>query len=493
VATLAVLWWGALSFGAVYRWASVPLLAACAVLGGVALLRPDRRMDASLRRLAAAMAVVALAIAVQLVPLAPDALRWLTPETERLLQRYALAFAASPSPPFHSLSIAPEATLSAWLAFAALSLLLLGTACSLKRSEIGSLVTGVATLGVVLALVGLAQQAMWNGKIYGFWTPIERGESFGPFVNRNHFAGWMLMGIPLVLGYCYGRVVKDMQHVAPEWRARLVWLASAGASRAVLAGFAVGVMSISLAVTFSRSGILGLVFAIALFGWWVAAHRGPAMRRGLAALYLGAVILVAFGSVGAGALFSRFSERQLETISGRLPAWADAWQIARRFPLAGTGLNTYGVATLFYQQADPEHHYTEAHNDYLQLLAEGGLLVCVPAAVSIGLLAATVRRRFRETSPAGADYWVRVGAVTGLLAMAFQELGEFSLQIPGNAVFFAVLAGIALRSPSTREDASGPARGKRRSGRLRQATASLAAARRAKAAGFEAKPRLGFD
>src|SRR4029077_10276375 len=107
------------------------------------------------------------------------------------------------------------------------------------------------------------------------------------------------------------------------------------------------------------------------------------------------------------------------------------------------GLNTYGVATLFYQQHDLAQYYAQAHNDYLQLAAEGGLLLLVPAAACVVAFITAVRRRFKEeTSTSG--YWVRVGAVTGLAAIALQETVEFSLQMPGNAVLFAVLCGIAL-------------------------------------------------
>ncbi len=143
----------------------------------------------------------------------------------------------------------------------------------------------------------------------------------------------------------------------------------------------------------------------------------------------------------------------------------------------GTGLNTYGAATLFYQTVEPTTHFAEAHNDYLQLLepfspprsgrlqpacggppkgghytlvktalAEGGALVCIPAALVVLAFAWTVHRRFREVSVEGSDYWIRIGAVTGILAIALQETSDFSLQMPGNAVLFTVLLAIAVRS-----------------------------------------------
>src|SRR5204862_179410 len=83
-------------------------------------------------------------------------------------------------------------------------------------------------------------------------------------------------------------------------------------------------------------------------------------------------------------------------LDARRGAWTDALDVSARFPLTGTGLNTYGVATILYQRHDLEHHYEQAHNDYLQLMAEGGVLLAVPAALCLGVFAHTVRRRFRE-------------------------------------------------------------------------------------------------
>ena len=93
-------------------------------------------------------------------------------------------------------------------------------------------------------------------------------------------------------------------------------------------------------------------------------------------------------------------------------------------------------------------HFAEAHNEYLQLAAEGGVLVCVPIVAALVVFVAGVRRRFREAPKDGTTYWLRVGAVIGLLCIALQSLVEFSLQMPGNAVLFALLAAIAIhRSP----------------------------------------------
>ena len=77
------------------------------------------------------------------------------------------------------------------------------------------------------------------------------------------------------------------------------------------------------------------------------------------------------------------------------------------------------------------------------------MLLGLPAIVCIGTFVALVRRRFVEETSTSA-YWLRVGAVTALMAIALQETVDFSLQMPGNAALFAVICGMALhRAPVT--------------------------------------------
>ena len=71
-------------------------------------------------------------------------------------------------------------------------------------------------------------------------------------------------------------------------------------------------------------------------------------------------------------------------------------------------------------------------------------MLAVLALSAIVIVVTQIRARFGQEGPAHTSFWIRTGAVGGLVAIGFQEIVEFSLQIPGNAVLFAVLLGIAL-------------------------------------------------
>jgi O-antigen ligase len=104
---------------------------------------------------------------------------------------------------------------------------------------------------------------------------------------------------------------------------------------------------------------------------------------------------------------------------------------------------------LRYQTTLRDTPFQEAHNDYLQVVVEGGLLIAAPAALALWLLVHAIRRRFTMHQDDGMSYWLRAGAVTGLVAIGLQSLVEFSLQMPGNAVFCVVLMAIAMhKSPA---------------------------------------------
>ena len=313
-------------------------------------------------------------------------------------------------------------------------------------------------LGVVVALIDLMQRASGSDVVYGFWyPPPSKGSRSAPFINRNHTAGWLLMALSLSAGYFAGGLARGLRGVKPGWRHRIVWLSSRDASATVLTCFAISVMAISIVATASRSGSVGLALVIVVFGWWVARRQPSASRKTIAFAYLLAVLLAAISLGGIGILAGRFYGTSWSNLDGRLDVWRDTMRIVRDFPLTGTGLNTYGIGMLHYQTVQDGSQYIESHNDYLQILAEGGLLLGLPVLLAILFFIREVWRRFREGADDTATYWVRAGAVTGLCAIAVQEMSDFTLQMPGAAALFVVLAAIAIhRPPPTRSEMRSP-------------------------------------
>ncbi|HEX6211616.1 MAG TPA: O-antigen ligase family protein [Methylomirabilota bacterium] len=464
-AAFALIVWGTLAFGAVYDWAYTPLATGAALVGLGALLQAVRRgrLHASDGLLLSMLALIALGALLQVVPLPRSVRLAVSPATEVYFREhdpvYRLAYEARRSSaavlgllapaglPPRPLSLNTGATLRAVGLLIAFALLLAGLIRTFHRTGIRRFARWLIAFGVLVALIGIVQKAVLGDhafggmKIYGFWEPTYKLTTpFGPFVNKNHFAGWMLLVLPLALGYFAG-LAEDGIRRGAGWRERLLWLSSEGGGQAQLLAIAIAVMTLSLLMTLSRSGVAGLAVAVAITTLTAAGTLASVRARlGLvASLVLLMAIVVQWSSVNLSARFDSVPE----AVALRVHAWRDAASIIRDFPLTGTGLNTYGAATLKYQTGDRTLHFREAHNDYLQVAAEGGLLLGLPAAVALFAFARLVWRRFRAAEDDRLTYWVRVGAVTGLVAIAVQSFVEFSLQMPGIACLAVTLAAMA--------------------------------------------------
>ena len=205
-----------------------------------------------------------------------------------------------------------------------------------------------------------------------------------------------------------------------------------------------GIAAAGLVVTYTTSGIFnfahGAIAMLAAFSYWQL-RFGWHWPAPIALV----VVLVALQWAGRDAALERFVADN-QSIGMRLDIWRMSADIVRDFPLLGTGLNTFGQASILYQPPR-DMHYNEAHNDYVQLLVEGGAVTFVLVLAAIAGVVFAVRSRFRSDADGREAYWVRVGATTGLLAIALQSLVEFSLQMPGIAALFVVLCAIALHEP----------------------------------------------
>ncbi len=440
---LAPVAWGVLMFGAVYPWAYWPLLVAVAAVGAYGWLTAARDDTAPARGVAAALACVAAVAVVQLVPLPAGLLARISPATDGVLAQYDVAYALARDagePAWHSLSIAPSATALGLGFVLALGTYLVGATALVRRLGADLVARQIAVLGLAVAVFGLVQHATFNDRLYWVWTPINvASNAFGPFVNRNHFAGWMIMAASLTAGALLSRLVTSgprRRNVA-GWAE---WLSSAEASRLLLLALALAVMILSLVWTMSRSGIGAFTIAAALWNGHALGHR----RRRTTGLAV-AIVLVA---LVAAVLWRGLDEvvawyGRTDTLAWRIQLWKDTAPIVRDFWWSGTGLNTYGVSTVLYPTTDSAWHANEAHSDYVQVASEGGLLLVLAVLGAIAALAGAVRAACAAPQPV-AVYWIRCGAAMGLLAIAIQETTDFSLQMPGNAVLFVTLIAVAL-------------------------------------------------
>ncbi|MEP6915868.1 MAG: O-antigen ligase family protein [Acidobacteriota bacterium] len=434
--------WPALAFGGVYPWAWGTLMAICAAFAACAIAGSGWRLDPVLTTCAA---LVAAAISIQLLPLTPAILHAASPAAARFLEHQDLGYmlAAAAGTVKHPLSIDPSAT---WLFlgfFVSMAALFVGVASIRATTSLRFVPASVTAIGTALALVGILQAGVTGERMYGVWAPLTHAAVFGPFVNRNHFATWMLLALPVAIAQCAARLAS-MRREADPGATVVEMLGAPGAGAVLLTGFACFLMSAALLMTRSRSGFGGFVVVVAAMIWAQVRHRRSIRAAAPAVVLLLALAAVTVAWIGWRPLVARLDELPGTRLSGRLDAWSEAARIARDFWLTGSGLNTYATAMLTYHDPKVFEFFRTPHNDYLQVLCDGGLLVGVPLGLLLGVLAVRVVRG--STGSAGVrsfEKWTRYGAAVGVTAVALQELVEFGLQTPANAVLFTVLVAYA--------------------------------------------------
>jgi O-antigen ligase len=161
------------------------------------------------------------------------------------------------------------------------------------------------------------------------------------------------------------------------------------------------------------------------------------------------ILLVLLLFVDLGSVLLRMASTFSDTATSRGVIWRETIPIVHNFWLTGSGAGTFGdVMTayqrtwLFFPHLREYMHFNQAHNHYLQVATEGGLLLGLPLAVALAAIARETGRCLRHDQ--GEVYWIRVGATASLVGIGVQSIVEIPLIAPANALLAAVLLGIAL-------------------------------------------------
>ena len=362
-----------------------------------------------------------------------------------------------------SLSLDPEST---WLAIEVVALVIgMGvlTANTLHRpGHLRRMALFLTIFGFGLSLFGLLQYFSWNGRYFWLIEPsVTPSHPFASFVNHNHFAGFVEMIAPIPVALIITGVYQR--------------------EKALLAAFAAVTMSVAIFVSLSRGGMISLAA-----GLMVVIVLGLARRRGgveeeewessddepvvsgshsssglpgrLAPVLLPLLLVAAIGTGilwiaadevidrvqpgGSPAVVSSSLDRPGEGRSAfyqnRGFIWSDTWRIIQAHWGLGVGLGAYAMAYSVYCQRDRSLLIGQAHNDYLQVLAEGGVVAGGFGLLFLGLLLRSIRRSLAH--PRRSRRALALGATGGITAMLVHSVFDFNLQLISNSALFLTLS-----------------------------------------------------
>lgn len=298
----------------------------------------------------------------------------------------------------------------------------------------------VLIFGFLVSLFAIIQHFTFNGKLYWSVTLPPNAGPFGPFVNRDDFAGFVELTAPLGLALLFFRASRR-EHLTLLLLFTIVPIAA-------------------VILSASRGGIIGVAFEFVLLLFFSHVRRiGRKQLLGATALAVVAVVFIVW--LGASEAIERFEQLAPQEISpgSRVSMYRDAWQIFDHHPWFGTGLGTFRVVypryvSNYYHGLIVDH----AHNDYLELLADMGVVGGLCGLSFVVLLfwrgLASVR------SPEGhARLPVRAGSITACAGLLLHSMVDFNLHIPSNALLFLLLASVAtseVREPNGSPPPLGP-------------------------------------
>lgn len=391
----------------------------------------------------ASLLVFLLGLGAQVVPLPGRVIDALSPHARGLANLLALV-------PSDHVTLSLRAVLTRdTFSSAATVILVYWTARSLLQGG-GSRSTAklLSGAGLAVALTGLAQRATAPRSLLWIWQPLDPGaKPMGPFVNRNHFAMWLVMASALAAGALATHLAH--RHASESGTTRPALLRWLDDSTALWLGGTTALLWLTVIASASRGGML----AVAIFNgtWFALSVRRVGRRQTL--LYAGALV-AALGVVGIWANMSIIASRlTLGQGIARTTVWRDTLPLIHDFWQTGTGGGTFSSAMLLYQRDARFILFNEAQNEYLQLLAEGGLLLALPLAVwLISWLGTCVRRLAEDRSPI---FWLRSAALAGLAGVATQCLWDSALRMPANAALAAILAAVAVHERPQPRGAAG--------------------------------------
>jgi O-antigen ligase len=281
----------------------------------------------------------------------------------------------------------------------------------------------VMIFGFLVADFGILQHLTFNGKLYWFREMHYGGIPFGPYVNRNHFAGFAELFIPVALvPLMLGKVRRE---------------------RLFIVGLFAAVSIGALFLAASRGGIISFVVEVVVIVAWMAWHRthSKQMLAGVAVL---AAALLMVSWLGVKEITQRFSTmKAMEVASGKRASMRrGTLRIFEDHPLIGTGLGTLQMVYPPYETLYDGRVVNHSHNDYLEALAETGIPGGLCCALFLGLLFYHAVRQLVGNKPPFSV----VLNLTGLVACVgflVHSLVDFNVHLPANLLLFFMMAALA--------------------------------------------------
>jgi O-antigen ligase len=345
------------------------------------------------------------------------------------------------------ISIYPFATKTELLKLLSyIGLFYLVTNSQYTRKQVNWLIAIIILVGCFEAFYGLLEYISGHQYILLYKKKYYTDCVTGTFINRNHFAGYLELVIALTVGvmvYQWHRLPDNMSRGI-----RGIILRLAGEQGGKLAFLGLGVILMLLAVigSQSRMGILSITFSLVLMSvFWLFQAGGKSFLKFVYLLFLAGCLAGMW--LGPEPLINRFSllRQEARYERSRVSVWHDTLCLISDFPLLGSGLGTYRYIFPKYRQVRTQGNYQHAHNDYLELAAETGLVGFAMLMTLAGYFIYLLIKKWRRRNSIYVK-GISLGGLGGLAALLFHGMADFNMHIPANPLLLSIIMGISWRA-----------------------------------------------
>ena|GEM_PF-804590 len=317
--------------------------------------------------------------------------------------------------------------------------------------EMTALVRALGWSVALQVVFGLARMLSGSANFFLFFAPWENraGDLTGTLVNSNHFAFFLELAAPLVLalaavefagsgGRVFMRIMDTLEH-----RPRVI---------AVLLLLVLTVTGVVLSN--SRAGLTALLVGVIVAGLMMARGRASGIRR-LLPIGVGALALLVL-LVAGGNTWKQYEQLNLDPDygTGRIQRWPSVVEMARDYPLLGTGMGTFRWAYFPYDK-ETNQWVTHAHNDILETATDGGIVGFILFLGGFVFFSAAVLSRWRRRKRVSVRL-LAAGGVASIAAALFHSFFDFSLRIPVNALVLVLVMALTWSVVNYRKESSRP-------------------------------------
>lgn len=385
-------------------------------------------------------------IVLQLIPLPPIVIQVISPSTFAAYEP-VLSLKESIWIP---LSIHPKATIQEFFRILSYSLFYFLTIQLLsRRNYLKRTLYTVIGLATAIAFLAILQKVGSPDKIYWIRNVPDNASPFGPWINPNQFAGYMEMMAPLALGlflFYRPRLVGE-----ESLRSKVVAIFTLPSTNVyMLIGFASCLMALSVFISLCRGGILTITLAFLVF---ILLYHIKRPRYGRTALVIIACCVVLgvswFGWETIVAEFNRGINPYGELTDGRFSIWQDSLRIFQSFFLFGTGFGTFIDIYPSYASFAFSGIVDHAHNDYLELLTDGGV---IGFSLTACFVLSVLHHGWKKLKVRGDHFAVltSIGSMTGIIAMLMHSVTDFNMHNGADGLYFFFLCGLLVATVNIR-------------------------------------------